>query len=237
MHSLAQASLFTLVALALGGCGAAADPAAVDTTAADSTAIGAIAAAGASSAGARAGGAGGAPRVVAVPFLDFAPFVPQTSWRETFDCGGAELDVDIGERRNLQFVIRDGAAISYLASKLPPGLVLERTDAQGQVHDTPGLTNAKGEVILDATPETGFGGVFQPSDFHQMTAFYGTTPENEAFTFLVQRAGDGIEVVLASSDDVRFDCDDVGPESICVGKVTVRVVRERANWFFHCTKP
>jgi len=164
---------------------------------------------------------------------DFA-FVPVTSWRSAFTCDGATLDVDIGERRNLQLVVRDPSAIAHFDAKLPKNLYRSVADGQSFAK---GLVNAKGELILRGGQAQGFGGVFEPHQFVSLDETFTTTPnESESFSFVVRpKDHDDLEVVLARAADLRYHCSEFGPESICVGTITVEVVRAEATWRFACS--
>ncbi len=117
---------------------------------------------------------------------DTAPVAQEsqtTRWQAMLNCGsvGVVVDADRDERRHLQVVVRDPAAVAWLSSH--PG------DAGV------GTANAKHEVIISGTVTRG---VFAAQDFQAVSevGFFvedGLTPAAHAF-----RDGDGLRVQLVS---------------------------------------
>jgi hypothetical protein len=136
------------------------------------------------------------------------------SWQQTLSCNGgaAVLDVDSGERRNLQFVIRDRAAIGYLATNVRVS--------------TRGILAPSGEIILQGWQNEG---VWDPSGFH---GFEGGV-DNASVS--VRRESGGVKVTF--HQDIAWSrCDgNVSPSTgMCDGPVASGVTyNELANWFFN----
>jgi hypothetical protein len=105
------------------------------------------------------------------------------AWEATLTCGGHGLTVDVDrhERRHLQVVVRDTAAVAYLASHPGAG--------------ASGSPNAKGEIVIDGFVAQG---VFSASDFHG----FHHSAYSVADAFLpeayVDRDGDGIRLRLVT---------------------------------------
>ena len=158
------------------------------------------------------------------------PSTPRVIYQKAFDCGASgELDVDTGERRNLKLVIKDPAAIDYLESKLPSGGQLSN-DVLG-----PDGTSVVTRGVLR------FGasdGVFKPGDFSRagLPGGIGFTGTSEEYAEIHKEA-DGIKIQLANYANVRVTCADGRPivEQGCNGGGTkTTILKEDANWFFHC---
>jgi hypothetical protein len=135
------------------------------------------------------------------------------TWQQTLTCdgGAAVLDVDNGERRNLQFVIRDRAAIGYLATNVRVS--------------TRGIIAPSGEIILQGRQGDG---VWDAAGFH---GFEGGV-DNASVT--VRRESEGVKVIF--HQDIAWSrCDgNVSPSTgMCDGPVVNGVTyNELANWFF-----
>jgi hypothetical protein len=104
-------------------------------------------------------------------------------WHAVLHCGGGGLvvDVDQSERRHIQVVVRDHAAVRYLASHPGDG--------------PPGIPTARGELLI-----TGWvsGGVFQPHDFHGLVQSGYAAADAYLPEARVAREGEGVRVRLVT---------------------------------------
>lgn len=142
-------------------------------------------------------------------------------WQKILDCdnGAAVIDADAGERRNLQFVIRDRGIIGYLNSKVRVS--------------TSGIIVASGEIITNGWQDRG---VFQPADFQ---GFKGRLP---GVTTDVHREGDRVKFAIIGERGFGVRCSGGGDPcsgSDCTcppGQTPISNVTkvELANWLFHC---
>ncbi len=136
------------------------------------------------------------------------------SWNKVLTCdnGAAVLDVDGGERRNLQFVIRDQRIIGYFANEVRVS--------------TRGIVDRSGEIILRGRQNQG---VFGAGDFRAMDGGV----DNASVS--VRREGQGVKVVFYQS--IAWSrCDgDVSPSTgMCSGQTqSGTTYNELANWYFH----
>jgi hypothetical protein len=146
-----------------------------------------------------------------------------TVWEKVLTCdgGAAVLDTDTGERRHLQFVIRNQQIIGYLASQV-------RVSTQG-------IISRSGEIIIDGRQNHG---VWGGGDFQYMD---GRVPYVNVD---VHREGGGIRVsfwVNAQGSQGCFcksggdpcggslcQCPGGADDLVCPGNPH----QEIANWFF-----
>ncbi len=134
----------------------------------------------------------------------------------TCNGGAAVLDADTGERRQVQFVIRDPNAINWLTGQV--GMQL------GPLNRGNGR-----ELIVSGRSDNG---LFSPGDFHSMSQPFIDAGDAQVF-----RDGRGIKVVFRRDDGVQggFCTDNQGGEpGGCIGGWAggTRVYHELANWYF-----
>lgn len=139
------------------------------------------------------------------------------TWQQLLGCndGAAVLDVDTGERRNVQFVIRDKNVVDYLQSKgISP------------------MVNAKHEIVIQPNEQLKHG-LFSPSDFGA-DDFWSYRVPDFVYAAIVQREGKGIKVTLAKQFEPICDGGSWGYQGGCIGGHTIRarVIEEAANWYF-----
>jgi len=137
------------------------------------------------------------------------------SWSTVLTCdnGAAVLDVDAGERRNLQFVIRDQRIVGYFASEVRVS--------------TRGIVERSGEIILRGRQDSG---VWNSSDFRSLNGGV----DNASVS--VRREGQGVKVVFYQSMEWSLCAGGEEPSpstGMCPGE-TVRgtTYNELANWYF-----
>ncbi len=139
------------------------------------------------------------------------------AWQKLLVCagGGAVLDVDNGERRNVQLVIRDRGAVDYLQSKAVSPMV-----------------NAKHEIVIQASEQLKHG-LFSPGDFGQDDFWTHRVPDF-AYAAIVQKDGRGIKVTIARQYQPLCEGGQWGYQGGCWGGHTIRarVIEEVANWYF-----
>jgi hypothetical protein len=139
------------------------------------------------------------------------------TWTKVATCNGgaAVLDVDTGDRRNVQLVIRDRAAVDYLQSRSASPMV-----------------NARHEIVVQSG-EPVMHGIFKASDFGADDFWSYRVPDfyNAA---IVQRAGAGIKVTIAKRFNPVCEGGQWGYQGGCWGGHTIRaqVQEELANWYF-----
>lgn len=134
----------------------------------------------------------------------------------TCNGGAAVLDVDTGERRQLQFVIRDANAINYLTGQI--GMQL------GPLNRGNGR-----ELIVRGWSKNG---AFSAGDFHALSS-----PISTVGNVYVYREGSGIRVKFERDGGVEggYCTDNLGGfEGGCLGGWAGgrRVSHELANWYF-----
>jgi hypothetical protein len=138
-------------------------------------------------------------------------------WQKLMTCNGgaAVLDVDTGDRRNVELVIRDRNVVDYLQSKAPNQMV-----------------NAKHEIVI-RSGEPMMHGLFSPRDFGQDDFWSYRVPDfwNAA---IVQKDGRGIKVTIAKRFEPICEGGQWGYQGGCWGGHTIRarVIEELANWYF-----
>jgi hypothetical protein len=140
------------------------------------------------------------------------------TWQRLVTCNGgaAVLDVDTGERRQLQLDIRDANAVNYLTGQI--GMQL------GPLNRGNGR-----ELIVGGWSNNG---AFSRGDFHAFSA-----PMATVGAAYVYREGKGIRVKFEHDDGIQggFCTDNLGGfEGGCLGGWAggTRVSHELANWYF-----
>lgn len=104
-----------------------------------------------------------------------------TTWIKIADCeGGAVVDVDEDERRELQLVVRNDEAAEYIL-------------AHGNDYMRGMQRNAKGELILGGSTDRG---VFSPGDFR---SFRGYGNQQWPIYDVIRESG-GVKVSLLGND-------------------------------------
>lgn len=139
------------------------------------------------------------------------------AWQKLLTCNGgaAVLDVDTGERRNVQLVIRDRKVVDYLQSKSPSPMI-----------------NARHEIVIEPNEPLKHG-LFSARDFGQDDFWSNRHPEF-AYPAVVQRLGRGVRVTLAKQVEPICEGGFWGYQGGCIGGHTIRarVTEEIANWYF-----
>lgn len=107
-----------------------------------------------------------------------------TDWQPIVSCGGGGLviDVDVHQRRHVQAVVRDRAAVAWLGAR-PGG------------SRTSGVPNARGEIVLDGFTQQG---VFGAHDFHGFTRSAYSVADALLPEAYVTRQGDAARVRLVT---------------------------------------
>jgi hypothetical protein len=104
-----------------------------------------------------------------------------TTWIKVADCeGGAVVDVNAGERRDLQLVVRNREAASYIL-------------AHGSDYMRGMQLNAKGELIMRGSTDRG---VFYPQD---LRSFRGYGNQQWPIYEIIKSSG-GVKVSLLGND-------------------------------------
>jgi hypothetical protein len=141
-----------------------------------------------------------------------------SQWTKLLTCNGgaAVLDVDKNERRNVQLVIRDRAAVDYLQSKSPSN-----------------ITNARHEIIITPNEQLKHG-LFSPSDFGRDDFWRYHVADFAAYAGIVKRDGRGLKVILSNNFQPICEGGQWGYQGGCWGGHTIRanVYTEVANWYF-----
>ena len=139
-------------------------------------------------------------------------------WQKLLTCNGgaAVLDVDSGERRNVQLVIRDRNIVDYLQSKSPDS----------------SMVNASHEIVMQASEEL-IHGLFKASDFGA-DDFWTYRYPDFLDAAVIQRDGNGIKVTIAKRFDPICENGYWGYQGGCNGGSAIRahVDEELANWYF-----
>jgi hypothetical protein len=137
------------------------------------------------------------------------------AWNKVLTCdgGAAALDVDTGERRNLQFVIRDQRIVGFFANQVRVS--------------TRGIIAPSGEIILHGRQNNG---VWSGSDFRTMDGWVDNA------SIRVSREGGGVKVVFYQQ--INWSKCSGGAEQspstgMCPGGTeSGSTYNELANWYF-----
>jgi hypothetical protein len=156
----------------------------------------------------------------------------------TCDSGAAELDVNDGERRNMQFVIRDQNIIKYLNDAGAIQSAYGATEAifsgwTGSVD----WNNSLGPRLANGAQPYGGPGVFSAGDFSEFIADHNYYEGGFGHFVRVARDSGGIKLQIGSIEkrgcaqsETSYVGDGFGYVTNCVADYSEYV--EKANWFF-----
>lgn len=145
-------------------------------------------------------------------------------WQSTLICdsGAAVVDIDLGERRHTQLVIRDANIISHFNNS---GAALTGTSWlvwDGRLHN---LTNNAHETVVPG--EMG-SGVFHPSQFQGFTSPVSYSGRQ----FYVYRQGIGLKVEVVVPGHSEYCGGDWNSGGGCNNPVPAQSEQKLANWYF-----
>lgn len=140
----------------------------------------------------------------------------------TCDNGAATVDIDLGERRNTQLVIRNSQIISHFNSARVDLTGTSWFVWDGHLHN---LTNNGNETVVPGEMNQG---VFQPNQFRGFTSpvSYGGRQ------FRVYRVGSGLKIEAFVPGHGRSCDGDWNSGGGCNNPIEVESEKKLADWYF-----
>jgi hypothetical protein len=145
-------------------------------------------------------------------------------WAPILSCdnGSAVIDIDLGERRNTQLIIRDAKIISYFNQS---GVALTGTSWlvwDGRLHN---LTNNANETVI---PAQMYSGVFQANQFRG----FSSPLSYNGRQFNVYRSGNGLKVEVIVPGYGAGCGGDFDSGGGCNNPYDGQPEQNLANWYF-----
>lgn len=145
-------------------------------------------------------------------------------WAPILSCdnGAAVIDIDLGERRNTQLVIRNSQIISYFNQAGAELTGVSWLVWDGRLHN---LTNTAEETVIPGQMDSG---IFQADQFRGFTSPLSYNGR----LFFIRRDGNSLSLEVVAPGHSAYCPDDWDSGNRCDNPVPGEPSRKIANWYF-----